>query len=207
MPDGAEWLVFLGSTAVFAMLPGPGVLYVLARSLRGGRSEGFRSATGTALGAMVHVMAASFGLSAVLAASAQAFTVIKFIGGGYLVLLGLHTLFGRTRGETPVRPGVRRGAIVAGVLTEVFNPKTALFFLAFLPHFVHPERGGGPLVFILLGLVVVAMALVVDLAVAAGAGTLGAKLAARPHWMSRQKSVSGLAMVGAGTALLLAERD
>ncbi|HEY0808166.1 MAG TPA: LysE family translocator, partial [Pseudonocardiaceae bacterium] len=204
---GAEWLVFLGSTAVFAMLPGPGILYVLARALRGGRSEGFRSATGTALGAMVHVTAASFGLSAVLATSAQAFTVIKFIGGGYLILLGLRTLFGRSKGEAPVRPGGRRGPIVQGVLTEVFNPKTALFFLAFLPHFVHPERGGGPLVFILLGLVVVAMALVVDLAVAAGAGTLGAKLAARPHWMSRQKAVSGVAMVGAGTALLLAERD
>ena len=206
MPTGAEWLVFLGSTAVFALLPGPGILYVLARGLRGGRSEGFRSAIGTAMGAMVHVTAASFGLSAVLSASAQAFTVIKIIGAGYLVLLGLHTLFGRSKGETPAGSRARRGPIVQGVLTEVFNPKTALFFLAFLPHFVHAGPGG-PLVFILLGLIVVAMALVVDLVVAASAGTLGAKLAARPGWQQRQRTVSGLAMIGAGAALLVADRD
>src|SRR6266567_267915 len=195
MPTGAEWLVFLGSTAVFAMLPGPGILYVLARGLRGGRSEGFRSAVGTAMGAMVHVTAASFGLSAVLATSAQAFTVVKIIGGGYLVLLGLHSLFGRTKGETPVSSRSRRGPIVQGVLTEAFNPKTALFFLAFLPHFVNAGKGGGPLVFILLGLIVVAIALVVDLAVAASAGALGTKLAARPGWVKRQRTVSGLAMI------------
>jgi threonine/homoserine/homoserine lactone efflux protein len=207
MPVGSEWLVFLGSTAVFAMLPGPSVLYVLACGLRGGRAEGVRSAVGTALGAMVHVSAASIGLSAVLAASAQAFTVIKIIGGAYLIVLGLHTLFGRAKGETPVRPAGRRGPIVRGVLTEVFNPKTALFFLAFLPHFVHADRGGTPLVFIVLGLIITAMALVVDLAVAWGSGTLGAKLAQRPHWAARQRTVSGLAMVGAGTVLVIADRN
>lgn len=204
MPTGAEWLVFLGSTAVFAMLPGPGILYVLARSLRGGRAEGFRCAVGTALGAMVHVTAASFGLSAVLAASAEAFTVIKVVGAAYLVLLGLQTLFGRSHGAAGVPARTRRGPITQGVLTEVFNPKTAVFFLAFLPHFVH---SGGPLVFLLLGMIVVAMALVADLVVATSAGALSVRLAARPGWARRQRTVSGLAMVGAGAALLLADQD
>ena len=135
MPTAAEWLVFLSASALFAILPGPGVLYVLARSLRGGRSDGIRSVVGNGIGASVHVVAAAFGLSAILATSATAFTVVKLAGAAYLVYLGVRALLDRGRTEVAVaeeRP--RRGALRQGIVVEALNPKTALFFLAFLPH-------------------------------------------------------------------------
>ncbi|AHI00199.1 LysE family translocator [Kutzneria viridogrisea] len=196
--------MFLGATAVFAVLPGPGVLYVLARSLRGGRGEGIRSAVGTCLGALVHVVAAAFGLSAVLATSATAFTAVKLAGAAYLVYLGLRGLFGRHEQTGPDR-APRGSALVQGVLTEVLNPKTALFFLAFLPHFVHPERAPAPLVFLLLGLVVVGSALVADLTVALCAGPLGERLMGNLRWQNRQRVATSLTMIGLGGALALAD--
>jgi threonine/homoserine/homoserine lactone efflux protein len=95
MPTSAEWLVFLGTATLFAIMPGPGIFYVLARSLRGGRSEGIRSVVGNGIGACVHVVAAAFGLSAVLATSVTAFTVVKLVGAGYLVYLGIKALVGK----------------------------------------------------------------------------------------------------------------
>ena len=207
MPDSAEWLVFLGATALFAVAPGPGILYVLARSLRGGRSEGVRSVLGTALGALVHVVFAAVGLSAVLATSAVAFTVVKLAGAAYLLYLGIRMLLARTEDDT--EPDVaerRRSALVQGVVTEVLNPKTALFFLAFIPHFVHPERGSAPLAFVVLGLVVVAASVVVDLVVVFCAGPLGTRMARNRRWRVRQRLATGTTMVALSGTLALAER-
>lgn len=210
MPSSAEWLVFLGAAALFAVIPGPGILYVLARSLRGGRSDGIRSVIGNGFGALAHVAAAAVGLSAVLAASATAFTVVKLLGAGYLIFLGVRALLERDHprlDELADKTGPRgRSVVMQGIVTELLNPKTALFFLAFLPHFVSPERGSAPLVLALLGVIAVAMATVVDLLVAVFAGGLGARLMRNPRWRVRQRVASGLTMIGLGGALALAER-
>jgi threonine/homoserine/homoserine lactone efflux protein len=209
MPSAGEWLVFLGAATLFAIIPGPGILYVLARSLRGGRADGVRSVVGNGIGAVAHVAGAAVGLSALLVASATAFTVVKLLGAGYLIYLGLRALLARDEvrleavGE-PRRPG--RSVVVQGILSEVLNPKTALFFLAFLPHFVHPDQAPAPLVLALLGVIAVAMAMVVDLLVALFAGALGARLMHDRRWRTRQRLASGLTMIGLGGALALAER-
>jgi threonine/homoserine/homoserine lactone efflux protein len=212
MPTSAEWLLFLGASALFAVMPGPGILYVLARSLRGGRADGIRSVVGNGIGALGHVVAAAVGLSAVLAASATAFTIVKLLGAAYLIYLGLRALFDRDHGlpaelgqdRDQARGG--RSVVLQGMLSEVLNPKTALFFLAFLPHFVHAESAPAALVFGLLGAIAVAMAVVVDLLVAVFAGGLGARLARHPRWRVRQRVATGLTMIGLGGALAVAER-
>jgi threonine/homoserine/homoserine lactone efflux protein len=212
MPTSAEWLVFLGTATLFAIMPGPGVFYVLARSLRGGRSEGIRSVLGNGIGACVHVVAAAFGLSAVLATSATAFTVVKLAGAAYLVYLGIKALFGKDESgvdqierEVPA-PGRRRSVVVQGAFAEMLNPKTALYFLALLPHFVHPERDPAPLVFTVLGLIAVAMAVLVDLLVAMFAGYVGGKLRGNPRWRLRQRIGTGLTVIGLGGVLAFSEQ-
>jgi threonine/homoserine/homoserine lactone efflux protein len=209
MPSSAEWLVFLGAATLFAIIPGPGMLYVLARSLRGGRSDGVRSVLGNAIGATGHAAAASVGLSALLFASATAFTVVKLLGAAYLIYLGLRALLRRDEVRLEELGSARRAGrsvLVQGILSELLNPKTALFFLAFLPHFVHPETAPAWLVLALLGVIAVIMAMLVDLVVAVFAGSLGARLMHNPRWRTRQRVASGLTMIGLGGALALAER-
>src|SRR4051794_16028182 len=166
MPTSAEWLVFLGAAVLFAALPGPGMLYVLARSLRGGRTDGIRSVLGNGIGALGHVTAAAVGLSALLAASATAFTVVKLLGAAYLVYLGMRALFDRDRPPEGRLAAPHRSALAQGMLSELLNPKTALFFVAFLPHFVHPGPVPAAAVFALLGIIAVALATAADLLVA-----------------------------------------
>lgn len=208
MPDPAELMIFLGTAAIFAITPGPGILYVLARSLRGGRSEGIRSVLGNGIGASVHVVAAAVGLSALLATSAVAFTVVKLAGSAYLVFLGVQAIFRRRDDEPEPAEGGRRRArspLVQGVLTELLNPKTALYFMALLPHFVHPERAPAPLVFIVLGLIALAMAMLADLTVALFAGMLGNLIMGNAKWRVRQRAASGAAMIGLGGFVALAD--
>jgi threonine/homoserine/homoserine lactone efflux protein len=208
VPDPAELMIFLGTAAIFAITPGPGILYVLARSLRGGRSEGIRSVLGNGIGASVHVVAAAVGLSALLATSAVAFTVVKLAGSAYLVFLGVQAIFRRRDDEPePVEGGRRRARspLVQGVLTELLNPKTALYFMALLPHFVHPERAPAPLVFIVLGLIALAMAMLADLTVALFAGMLGNLIMGNAKWRVRQRAASGAVMIGLGGFVALAD--
>ncbi|MGW9306500.1 LysE family translocator [Saccharomonospora azurea] len=210
MPTSAEWVVFLGTAALFALSPGPGVLYVLARSLRGGRVEGVRSVIGNALGASVHVVAAALGLSALLATSTVAFTVVKVAGAVYLVYLGVHAIVRRhdDGGIDHSAGSARRWArspLVQGVIAELLNPKTALYFMALLPHFVHPETAPAPLVFALLGFIAVAMAALVDLAVAVFAGGVAGRLVNNPRWRVRQRVAAGLSMIGLGGLVAVAE--
>jgi threonine/homoserine/homoserine lactone efflux protein len=209
MPDAAELLIFLGTAAVFAFVPGPGMLYVLARSLRGGRADGLRSAAGNGIGASVHVFAAALGLSALLATSAVAFTVVKLAGAAYLVFLGLQAIFKRHHEELPAEPGsARRWArspLVQGIFSELLNPKTALYFMALLPHFVHPERAPAALVFVVLGLIAVVMATSMDLLVAVFAGKLGTRLMDNVKWRVRQRVASGATMIGLGGFVAVAD--
>jgi threonine/homoserine/homoserine lactone efflux protein len=212
MPSSAEWLLFLGTATLFAIMPGPGIFYVLARSLNGGRAEGIRSVVGNGIGACVHVVAAAFGLSAVLATSATAFTVVKLVGAAYLIYLGVRALFGKDQGEIDLGKidtgaGRKRSVVLQGAIAEMLNPKTALYFLALLPHFVHPERDPAPLVFTVLGLIAVAMAVVVDIIVAVFAGYVGGKLRRNPKWRIRQRIGTGLTMIGLGGLLAFAEQN
>src|SRR5260370_18798972 len=140
MTDSYHFLLFLGAAVVLAITPGPGIFYVLARTLAGGRREGIQSAVGTFFGGLFHVLAAALGISAILAASAAAFHTIKYAGAAYLVWLGVRMI--RSRNAEMVvsasQPAAT-GAFRQGIFTEVLNPKTALFFLSFIPQFIAPE--------------------------------------------------------------------
>src|SRR5438477_11988415 len=130
--DSARFLIFLSAAILLAMAPGPGMLYVLARALGGGRREGLLSALGTFFGGMVHVFAAAAGISIILAKSALAFSAVKYLGAGYLCFLGIRMILDAHRDEQiPTSLPTAKNPLWQGVMTEVLNPKTALFFLSF----------------------------------------------------------------------------
>ena len=201
-------LAFLIAAVVLAITPGPGIAYVVARTVAGGRSEGLASCFGTGLGGLIHVLAAALGLSLLVAQSAIAFNMVKFIGAAYLIYLGVRLLLQKEPAFTanPVAAqGVRR-ALFEGVAVEALNVKTALFFLAFLPQFVSPSE---PLVrqFVLLGSVCVALNTLVDVIAVFAADRLlksGVARAARARLMTR---LSGVTMLGLGAYLALARRE
>lgn len=199
MPDVHHWIAFLTAAAVLAAIPGPGVLYVLARSLGGGVRTGLRSTAGTATGGLIQLGAAVLGLSAVLAASAGAFEIIRLAGAVYLIWLGVQTL--RRAGERALPDGQgSQHAFRQGVLTEALNPKTALFFLTFLPQFVQPQRGSAAVQVLVLGCMVIIFNAVPDLAVTLLAGRLQQLLHRSPRWWARQRIGSGLLLLGLGGA-------
>ena len=202
MPDAAHLVAFLLAAVTIALIPGPGMLYVLARSLGGGRDEGFRSSIGTGIGGLAHVVAAAVGLSALIATSATAFSVVKYLGAAYLIWLGAKALLARADpppvGEAGAAPVRATNALRQGVLTEMLNPKTALFFLTFLPQFCQPERGSLALQVVVLGAVSVALNTAVDFVVAVGAGGLSARLRRRPAMWRRQQIATGSILVGLG---------
>jgi threonine/homoserine/homoserine lactone efflux protein len=194
----SRFLVFLSAALILAITPGPGIFYVLARSLRGGRREGVLSAAGTFLGGLVHVAAAAFGLSAILAASAIAFETVRYAGAAYLIYLGYRML--RTRHEEMAMEaaGAAGGTFVHGVMTEVLNPKTALFFLSFIPQFVSVQQGHVASQFLLLGAISVTLNTCADLLVACFAGPLGARMKRSAKLRSGQRAASGVEMIGLG---------
>lgn len=199
MPGPAAFGLFLTAAFILAITPGPGIFYVLARSLKGGRREGIASACGTAVGGFAHVLGAALGLSAILATSALAYNLVKYAGAAYLVYLGIRTLL--SRGPEPMESAeayrdVRR-AFWQGVTTEALNPKTALFFLAFLPQFISPH---GPIVFqfVLLGTISVLLNTSVDFVVAAFAGPIGKRLKEGRRARQGQRVFSGVALISLG---------
>ena len=200
MPDGAKITAFLAAAVVLALLPGPGMMYVLARALGGGTRVGLRSTAGTAIGGLGHVAAATIGLSALIMASAAAFEAVKMVGAAYLIFLGVRTLIAARRaGPEPVpAAAAATGALRQGVLTELLNPKTALFFLTFLPQFVQPARGPVALQIAVLGVGTVALNACADLGITAAAGPLGTALQRRPRLLRRQRAASGCALIALG---------
>jgi threonine/homoserine/homoserine lactone efflux protein len=199
VPDGAHLAAFFVAALVLAVIPGPGMLYVLARSLAGGTRTGLRSTGGTAVGGLGHVIAAVLGLSALLAASASAFEAVRLAGAVYLIWLGINTL--RSAADPPPVGGAGSDAAFRqGVLTELLNPKTALFFITFLPQFVQRDRGPASLQLLVLGCIVVMLNSSSDLIVATLAGRLGRLLERSPRWWRRQRVGSGLLLIGLGGA-------
>lgn len=190
--------VFLAAALVLAITPGPGIFYVLTRTLAGGRRDGVLSAGGTLLGGMFHVFAAALGVSAVLAASAVAFAVVKYAGAAYLVYLGIRMIRSRDFSDSLAQPSTMKGTFRQGVATEILNPKTALFFLSFIPQFIHPEKGHVFAQFVTLGIISVGLNTSADIAVALLASALGNKLKQSTRLVRRQRVVSGLAMIGLG---------
>jgi threonine/homoserine/homoserine lactone efflux protein len=205
MLDAHRFFLYFVAALILAATPGPGIFYVLARTLGGGRREGILSSLGTFAGGMVHVFAAALGISAILAASAAAFHTVKYAGAAYLVWLGIRMI--RTRnadlpGET-LAPA--RGAFGQGIVTEVLNPKTALFFLSFIPQFISPRVGHVFLQFLIFGTVSVALNTTADLLVVSLAVPLGRKLKASATFRRRQRVASGLGMFGLGAYVALTD--
>ena len=204
---GANFSLFLLAALVIAAIPGPGIFYVAARTLSGGRQAGIASTFGTALGGLVHVVAGGLGVSAIILASAQLFSALKFAGALYLIWLGIKTF--REAGRPPPEQNAPAGAKRAfrdGVLVEALNPKTAAFFLAFIPQFIEPAAGHAALQFMALGLVSVALNIFADVIVVAMASNARANLARRPQLVQRLRQGSGLFIAGLGISLALARR-
>lgn len=203
-------LFFLAALAI-ALSPGPGIFYVAARTLAGGREEGLASSLGTGLGGLVHVSAGAVGVSALVLASAEAFALLKIAGAIYLIWLGIRMI--RQAGDQvqiaagmhAVPTGVRR-AFSEGILVEALNPKTAAFFLAFLPQFVDPAAGPVWLQFLLLGLVSVVLNTAVDVVVALMASRARSMAVARPSLLRRLRQGAGLGIASLGLALVFARR-
>ena len=205
MFDVHRLVLFLAAALLLAITPGPGIFYVLARSLAGGKREGILSSLGTLVGGLFHVFAAALGLSAILAASAVAFHTVKYAGAAYLVWLGIRMIRTRNAETTVEVAGPSKGAFRQGILTEVLNPKTALFFLSFIPQFVAPGHGHLFLQFALLGAISVGLNTAADLVVVGLASPLERKLKNSVRFRRRQRTASGIGMIGLGAYLALAD--
>lgn len=205
--DSARFFIFLSAAVLLAIAPGPGMLYVLARALGGGRREGLLSALGTFFGGMVHVFAAAAGVSVILARSAMAFAAVKYLGAGYLCFLGIRMILDARSDETISVAGLRpaRNPFWQGILTEVLNPKTALFFLSFIPQFVNRAHGHVFLQFVLLGIISVALNTAADIVVTLLAGPLGQRIRGSARFRRRQRTLTGTVMIGLGTYLAFGE--
>ncbi len=196
-------LAFLATAAVFAWLPGPAMLYAAARTLAGGRAAGLRATAGIHLGGWVHVIAAAAGLSVLFHAVPPLYVAIKLLGAGYLVWLGISLLRGAGReGAAALPQAAPAAAFRQSVLVEVLNPKTALFFLAFLPQFVDPA-GALPvwLQFLILGAVVNLMFTAADLVAVFFAAALAARLSASSRVRAWVQRAGGALLVGLGLRL------
>ncbi len=184
MPDASTYGLFVVAALALLLVPGPAVVYVVARSVEGGRPAGLVSVLGVELGTLVHVAFAAAGLSAILASSATAFSVVKWLGVAYLVWLGLQRLLARN-GSGEATPAVQPEPLVRvfrqSVLIQVLNPKVALFFLAFLPQFVDPSRGAAWTQILVLGGTLAALGLLTDGLYALLGGTAG-------DWMKRRNA-------------------
>ncbi len=201
---------FLLSSIVLNLTPGADTIYVLSRAIAGGKRQGVVSALGISAGILVNTLLVAFGLAALIAGFPMGFEVIKWLGAGYLLYLGIRTLFFQksllSHSVAP-RQGrqITAGVFVQGLLTNVLNPKIALFFLGFLPQFVTQSHGFGPLPFLLLGLSFCATSTIWSLALALGAGSLSGWLLKTPKVQNIMTKCSGAVYIGLGLHLLLTQ--
>jgi threonine/homoserine/homoserine lactone efflux protein len=207
MPDPSTLLVFALAALALIAVPGPNLIYIATRSVGEGRGAGLASALGVETGTLLHIAAAAVGLSALIASSATAFTLVKYAGAAYLVCLGIRALRAKET-AAPHGAGPRRAlarVYLEGALVNLLNPKVALFFLAFLPQFLDPARGSTSVQVLALGLVFFSLALTMDLAYALAAGALGAWLRGKGGIMRRQRYLAGGVYLVLGAAAALAD--
>ena len=202
MPDPSRLALFVGAALLLLVVPGPSVLYIVTQSVSHGRRAGMASVAGITTGTLVHIAAATIGLSALLASSALAFDVVKYLGAAYLIVVGIRRLAGLERPDEGRAAGSRSLSRLyrQGIVVNVLNPKTALFFLAFLPQFVDSTRGAAWAQILLLGLLFAALGFLSDGAWALVAGTLGERLRGSRRFPQVQRYVSGSVFVGLGAA-------
>ena len=207
--SAADLGLFLAAALVLAVMPGPGMLYVGARALAGGFGEGLASTAGTGLGGLLHVVAGALGLSAIVMASAEAFALMKLLGGFYLMWLGVQAW---RQARLSVQPGVELPALGMlrafreGVVVEALNPKTAAFFLTFIPQFLDPARGDVGWRFVLLGSICVAANTLADAVVALAAGRLRDVAGRRGGLLLRLRQAGAGLMMALGLGVLLLRR-
>jgi threonine/homoserine/homoserine lactone efflux protein len=209
VPDTSTLLLFGAAALALILVPGPAVLYIVAQSIDRGRLAGFVSALGIAVGGLVHVTAAAIGLSSLLVSSATAFNAVKYAGAAYLIGLGIWTLL-RRRPEEPTveirKERKLRHRFWQGVVVNILNPKTALFFLAFLPQFVDPHKGSAALQIGVLGLVFVGLAITTDMVWALAAGTASERLRGNRRFLAVLRYASGSVFAGLGVLTAAAKR-
>jgi threonine/homoserine/homoserine lactone efflux protein len=204
IPDSSTLAVFVAAALALLLVPGPAVLYIVARSIDQGRSAGLVSVLGVHLGSLVHVAAAAIGISSLIASSAVAFSVVKYAGAAYLIYLGVRALLTREEPrQIEVRAEPRGKLLRQGAVVNILNPKTALFFLAFLPQFLDPDAGYVALQLTFFGLVFVALGLVTDSLYALAAGTAGDILRGHRLFLGARRWVSGTVFIGLGLATAL----
>ena len=206
MPDPTTLLLFAGAALALLVVPGPSVVYIVTRGIHQGRAAALVSVLGVTTATLVHTVFAAAGLSAILASSALAFSIVKYAGSAYLVYLALRTWFDRSDEQLDrLRPADDLRRVYAeGFLVNLLNPKTALFILALLPQFVDPARGSAGLQILLLGGILASLGLLSDGTYALASGSIGS-------WLRRRRSIAGIqrrvsaaiyAVLGIGTALL-----
>jgi threonine/homoserine/homoserine lactone efflux protein len=208
MPDLTLWGLFVVASVVLLLTPGPAVLFIVARSVEQGRAAGLVSVLGIHLGTIVHITAAAVGLSALLVSSALAFAIVKYLGAAYLIWIGVRTFMAKDPDpEAPAVPAGRLGRVFRdGFVVNLFNPKTAIFFLAFLPQFVDPARGALHWQILILGLTFMGLGIMSDGMFALAAGTAGNFLRRNRRFLRFQRWFAGTSFIGLGVTAALATR-
>jgi threonine/homoserine/homoserine lactone efflux protein len=203
LPPANDLLLFSTAALILLVIPGPSVLYVVARSLDQGRRAGLASTSGISTGTLAHVVAATLGLSALLLSSATAYSLVKYAGAAYLFYLGIKKFRERPNidsEEKHVQALPLRRVFVQGVVVEALNPKTALFFFAFLPQFVNPARGQVSLQFLTLGMLFTLLGFTSDSLWALTAGSAAGWLRRNQGFSRNQRYISGTVYLGLGMA-------
>jgi threonine/homoserine/homoserine lactone efflux protein len=208
MPDPTLWGLFVVASVVLLLTPGPAVLFIVARSVEQGRTAGLVSVLGIHLGTIVHITAAAIGLSALIVSSALAFAIVKYLGAAYLIWMGIRTLMaGDPVAKTPAVPKERLLRLFRdGFVVNLFNPKTAIFFLAFLPQFADPARGALHWQIFVLGLTFMGLGIISDGMFALAAGTAGDFLRRSRPFLRFQRWFAGISFIGLGVTAALATR-
>jgi len=205
MPDWSTLILFATAASILVFTPGPNTLYITARSINQGRAAGIVSSLGVEVGTLVHVFAAAFGISALLLTSATAFNIVKYAGAAYLIYLGIKTLLTREKiaeAETTEEKSLRR-AFSQAVLVNVLNPKSAMFFFAFLPQFIDAERGAAATQILFFGAIVVVLGFTSGSLYSLLAGSIGNRLRGNLKFLRAQRYFAGSVYIGLGAATAL----
>ena len=204
MPNSSTLSLFIVAASILVFLPGPNTLYIIARSIQQGRLAGIVSSLGVQVGTMVHIVAAALGLSALLVSSALAFNLVKYAGAAYLIYLGIKTFFTKERIEsTTVKKAALSRVFYQGVVVNLLNPKTALFFFAFLPQFIDVARGAVVMQVALLGAILVFLGTLSDSIYALASGSIGNWLRGNLKFLRAQRYFAGSVYIGLGAATAL----